>query len=298
MRVSVFNEISRVVENVYDGGAHWFLRMLSFRAALVLTTLQVVLPLAAASLKPETKAGWEEYLRTANAAMQARLQPNAHFLWVEEEPGRLEETRTKGPHIAPAGSNIPMRVPNGLVHHWLGAAFIPNVKVEDVLAILRNYDRYKDIYKPAVIGSAYRGTVGLKDRFSLRLGYRSMVAKTALDTECEASYVRVDDRRWYSVTNATRIIELAKFGTPEQHALPEDEGIGLIWRLSTITRLEERDGGVYMELEVIALSRDIPTGLRPFFMPIVRRVSRDSLATSLRQTRAAVENGKSAKTDR
>jgi hypothetical protein len=43
---------------------------------------------------------------------------------------------------------------------------------------------------------------------------------------------------------------------------PEDEGIGLIWRLSSITGLEERDGGVYAELEAIALSRDIPTAVR------------------------------------
>ena len=79
-------------------------------------------------------------------------------------------------------------------------------------------------------------------------------------------------------------------GSAYQIPLPEDQGTGLIWRLSSITRLEERDGGVYAELEAIALSRDIPAAFRLFVTPIVRRVSRDSLATSLHQTKAAIDD--------
>jgi hypothetical protein len=86
------------------------------------------------------------------------------------------------------------------------------------------------------------------------------------------------------------------FGTPEEHLLPEGEGTGLIWRLSSITRLEERDGGVYAELEGYALSRDIPAVLRLFVSPIVRRVSRDSVATSLHQTKVAIDAHKAAET--
>jgi hypothetical protein len=52
--------------------------------------------------------------------------------------------------------------------------------------------------------------------------------------------------------------------------------------------LEERDGGVYIELEAMVLSRDIPAALRWVVDPIVRRVSRSSLETSLQQTADAV----------
>jgi hypothetical protein len=72
--------------------------------------------------------------------------------------------------------------------------------------------------------------------------------------------------------------------------LPEDEGTGLIWRAYSITRFEERDGGVYIELEAIILSRDIPILLRWIVDPIVRRVSRESLTTSFRQTEEAVRS--------
>ncbi len=116
-----------------------------------------------------------------------------------------------------------------------------------------------------------------------------MVSQTALDTDCQASYFRVGEHRWYGVSDSTHIREIEKVGTPAQRILAEDHGTGLIWRLSSITRLEARDGGVYAELEALVLSRDISTAVRLFVTPIVRRVSRDSLATSLHQTKLAVE---------
>ena len=160
---------------------------------------------------------------------------------------------------------------------------------KDILHVVRDYDSYKRVYRPGVIDSLSHSSEGEKDLFFMRLANHSVVSKTALDTECEAHYIRVDDHRWYAYSNTIRIQELAHFGTPEQVTLPADTGTGLIWRLSSITRLEERDGGVYAELEALALSRDIPSALRPFVTPIVRRVSRDSLATSLHQTRLAID---------
>jgi hypothetical protein len=259
-----------------------------YRALLLLIALS---PLTrAVTLKPETAAAWDAYLQQATAAMQARLQPGAKFLWLEEEPGRMEFVRTKGPLIGPVGEHIPLKAPHGLIHDWLGAGFVPNARIEDILRVVRDYDFYKRIYRPGVIDSLSHGSEGEKDLFFMRLANHSVVSKTALDTECEAHYIRVDDHRWYAYSNTISIKELAHFGTPQQVTLPEDTGTGLIWRLSSITRLEERDGGVYAEVEALALSRDIPTAFRPFVTPIVRRVSRDSLATSLHQTRLAIDD--------
>ena len=260
------------------------------RLLAVLILLRFDLYTSAATLKPETLAAWDAYLQAANDKMQARLQPGAHFLWIDEEPDRADRIRAKGPYIAPMVKDIPRKVPSGLIHDWLGVGFVPNANIEDILRIVRDYDRYKDIYRPGVIDSAFRGTDGMQDFFFLRLANRSVVAKTALDTEGVSSYTRVDDTRWYGVSNTTEIREISKFGTEEQRTLPPDEGTGLIWRLSSITRLEERDGGVYAELEAIALSRDIPAAFRLFVTPIVRRVSRDSLATSLHQTKVAIDD--------
>jgi hypothetical protein len=268
---------------------------------LILLGVHPSIGAATLTLRPETKAAWDDYLQAAIAAMQARLQAGAHFLWLDDEPDRAEgvraDVRTHGLYIAPGRRDIPRKVPHGLIHDWLGVGFVPNAKIEDVLLVVRDYDHYKEMYRPGVSDSVSRGTDGMKDFFSMRLVNKSVVAKTALDTDCEVSYLRVDSRHWYSISNTTRIREVDKFGTPEQRMLPEDEGTGLIWRLSSITRFEERDGGVYLEVEALALSRDIPAAFRLFVTPIVRRVSKDSLATSLHQTQVAVEAGKAQRTE-
>ena len=118
--------------------------------------------------------------------------------------------------------------------------------------------------------------------------HKSAFLKTALDADYECRYVQVDDRRIYSVSRSTRIQEVDEYGFPAQRLLQEDQGGGIIWRLFSITRYAERDGGVYLELEAIGLSRDIPASLRFLVEPVVRRLSRASLSVSLRQTEQAV----------
>jgi hypothetical protein len=259
------------------------------RIAAVLLLLQCCFLAPAATLKPETKVAWEEYVQAATTAMQARLQPGAHFLWTDDVPGRIDRVRGEQPYIAPIGPHIPLRVPSGLIHDWLGAGFLPNVTIDEMLKVLQDYDHYKDIYKPGVAESSFRGTEEGKEHFYLRFVNKSAIAKTALDSTCESTSVRVDERHWYGISTCGHIREVDKFGTPGEHILPEDEGMGLIWRIFSITRLEERDGGVYAELEAMALSRDIPAAFRLIVTPIVRRVSRGSLETSLHQTKAALD---------
>ena len=84
--------------------------------------------------------------------------------------------------------------------------------------------------------------------------------------------------------------EIRHYGRHDEQELPPDQGTGYIWRLYSIARFEERDGGVYIELEAIALSRDIPVALRWMVDPIVRRVSRNTLLISLQQMEEAVRS--------
>jgi hypothetical protein len=244
----------------------------------------------AAELQQKTLNAWQEYVRAANVRMQARLHPRSHFLWVDEQPERRVRVRNGEILVAPAGPHNPKRVPSGLIHDWVGAAFIPNATLGEVLAVVRNYARYKDFYRPSVLDSKPIAQAGVEDRFSMLLMNKALFSKTALDGDYESSYFQVDDRRCYSIAHTTRVREIQGYGGPGARELAENEGSGLIWRLSSITRFEERDGGVYVELEAMALSRDIPVSLRWLVDPIVRRVSRESLTTSLQQTGSAVHN--------
>lgn len=243
---------------------------------------------AAIDLKHETAQAWDAYIEGVNIRIKERASGLNSFLWLDDAPGRAAKLRGKQIVVSPATQHIPMKVPSGLIHHWIAAAFMPDLGVADVLSVVRDYNRYKDFYRPGVIDSKSIETDPDRDRFSMVLVNKSFFKKTALDSDYEASYVRVDGHRLYTVSRTTRIREVAEFGAPGEHTLPEDEGTGIIWRLFSVVRFAERDGGLYIEVEAIALSRDIPGALRAMAEPIVRRVSKDSLVTALKQTEAAV----------
>ncbi len=248
----------------------------------------------AADLKRETVETWEKYVNAVSARNQSRLVPGGSFLSIDEAPDQAARLRAGDVVVAPVGPHVPMKVPSGLIHDWVGDAFLPNVSIPDIFQVIRDYERYKDVYQPNVLDSKPAITSEWEDRFSLLLMNKSVIARTALDSDYRASYTRLDDQRWYSITEATRIQEVAKYGASSQHTLPANQGTGLIWRLYTVTRFQERDGGVYVEVEAVALSRDIPVSLHWLVDPIVRRISRSSLVTSLRQTGEAVRSGTSS----
>jgi hypothetical protein len=245
----------------------------------------------ATELKQETVNAWQEYVQSATARMQECLRPENHFLTIDNEQDSLTRVRSGEILVSPGGSGSLKKIPSGLIHDWLGTVFIEHATLNNVLSVVRDYDRYKVFYPPSVVDSRAIARGGREDRFSMVLMNKSIFLKTALDSDYECSYVRVSDRRWYSISETTRIQEIENYGAPGQRVLREDEGNGFIWRGFSITRFEERDGGVYIELEAIALSRDIPISLRWVVEPIVRRISTTSLTTSLRQTEDAVRAG-------
>jgi hypothetical protein len=252
-------------------------------AAVALATLLSPMQVAAADLKAETLQSWEAYLQDAKARYQKHVADGTSFLAIDAEKLRQGEIV-----VSPARPNVPFKVPSGLIHDWTGAIFIPNASIADVMRVVRDYDHYQTFYQPNVVGSKPTETGEREDRFSIVIMNKSFFSKGALDSDYRSAFVRGDDEHWYSITETTRVQEVVNYGAASQYLLPEGHGKGIIWRLYSFARLEERDGGVYIELEAIALSRDIPATLRLVVDPIVRRMSRSSLATSLQQTADAV----------
>lgn len=258
---------------------------MNVRCALAVLT---VFTARGAEMKPEALTAWQEYIQVAALATEQHLRPENHFLDIDEDQDFVRRVRTGEILVSPVGAEGSKKVPSGIIHDWVATAFIEHARLAEVLSLVRDYDRYKEVYQPTVIESKTLARGGREDRFSMVLLNKSLFLKTALDSEYECSYFRVNDHRWYSISETTRIREIKNYGTPDQRMLSDHEGNGLIWRLFSITRFEERDGGVYIELEAVALSRDIPISVRWIIEPIVRRISRNSLTTSLRQTEDAI----------
>ncbi len=255
---------------------------------LMLAILLFTLNAGAANLKPETVAAWDSYLETAKSDLQKRIRPSGTFLWTFENPDRLARVRSGEIVVAPVPGASPRKIPGGLIHHWIGAVFVPDLKLEQALEVTRDYDRYRNYYRPVVIESKTVARSEESDRFSIRMMNKAFFLKTAFDADYQATTVRLDEHRIYSVSQTTRVQEIEQFGEPGQHSLPEGEGGGYLWKMFSIARYEQRDSGVYFEFEAVALSRDIPAAARLFVDPIVRRISRNSLSISLRQTEQAL----------
>ena len=274
-------------------GGTWLPFHTSFRAPKLTLTLLVaamLLPVRAhaANLKTETVAAWDDYVKSLGVSLQDRVRPGGSFLWTYEEPERLAKVHGGEIVVAPAPGPSPRKVPGGLIHHWIAAAFVPNVKLDDILEVTEDYDRYQEFYRPSVIASNTVAREDSNDYFSMQLMNKAFFLKTMLDADYQSTNVRLDERRFYSVSRSTRVQEIQDYGRPSQHRMPEGQGGGYIWKVFSIGRLAQRDGGVYIELEAIALSRDIPAALRFIVDPIVRNVSRSALLTSLTQTEEAV----------
>jgi hypothetical protein len=242
----------------------------------------------AANLKPETVAAWDDDLEMVKAGLHERVRPGGCFLWTFEDPDRAARVHGGEIMVAPAPGPSPRKVPGGLVHHWVGAVFLPDVTMEQVLHVTRDYDRYKDYYQPAVVESKTVARGGAADQFTMQIMNKAFLLKTALDADYQATYVHLDEHRVYSISRTMRVQEMEDYGQPGEHKLPEGEGHGYVWKLFSIARFEQRDSGVYVELEALALSRGIPAAARIFVDPIVHRVSRNSLLISLRQTQEAL----------
>src|ERR1051326_1049166 len=239
-------------------------------------------------LGPETVNAWEQYIRAVDSRMQARFAGDLPFLWIDESPHRGRRIGQGDILVAPVLPHGTRSVPNGLIHHWIGGVFIPGATIASLSEVVQDYSKYKDFYKPVVVDSKVLGCTDENQRFSMLWQHKVLFITAAIQSEYLAHAVKVDGRREYNVADAVRVQEIEHYGRPEERLLPPGTGSGFIWRLHSIARYEERDGGVYLELEAIALTRDIPASVRWFVSPVVNHLSINSLTTTLQQTRDAV----------
>jgi hypothetical protein len=256
-------------------------------AALVLCSFSVS-GAPAAELRPETVQAFERYIRETEARLEQRLRPGGIFLWVDEEPQRATQVREGGVPIEDRGGRDTIAVPGGLIHDWVGAVFVPGVTLGKTLALIQDYDHNQDNYQPEVLASRLVGRNGNDFKVYLRLRKKKVIT-VILDTDYDVRYFPLDGGRCHSRAYSTRIAEVENAGKRDERILPPGQDNGFLWRLYSYWRFQERDGGVYVECEAVSLTRAIPAGLGWLIQPIVTTLPRESLASTLRETRAALQ---------
>jgi hypothetical protein len=231
----------------------------------------LVFPLALSAqfttgLAPETKRAFDQYIQSAEGAMKWESKPLAG----------------KDIAVIPTAGKSPLPVPEGMIHDWTAAVFVPGAKVDKALHAFQDYDGYKKMFAPEVVESKLLQHDGRHWKAFLKLR-RKKVITAVLDSEYDVEYRPLENGRWAILSRSTKISELE--GDRE---LPPDQGHGYLWRLNAYWLLEPRDGGLYLECRSISLTRDVPLAIGWAVRPIVASLPKESLQSTLEAARTAL----------
>jgi hypothetical protein len=249
----------------------------------------------APTLKPNTVAAFDTYLKLTDARNAEELQRGTNLLCVEglKENERaqayeaLKRGEVKMQKLETRQNGEKIHCPGGMIHHWVGVAFIPGAKLQDVLRVLQDYDHHAQYYAPDVEQSKIESHDGNHFVVFLRFRRRKVIT-VVLNTEHDVRYFLDSDTREHSRSSAIRIAEVENAGKANEREKPSGDDGGYLWRMETWWRMEERDGGVYVQSEVVSLTRDIPTGLGWLIGPFVTSIPKETLTFTLDATRRAI----------
>lgn len=248
----------------------------------------------ATELKPETAAAFDHYVRLTESKMENDLRGN-RFLVVDQLPDAqckeayaqlhrgelfIQEMHTQDGHDS-------IHIPNGLIHHWVGVTFIPKATLRDVNAVLQDYANEPKIYQPEIRRAKLIEQNGNKSKVYLQFFSKSIIT-VVLDGYFEVTLVSIDQTRSESISHSTRIAEVENPGTADEHERTDGGDHGYMWRLNSYWRIEEKDGGVYVQNESITLTRTVPVMLAWIVNPLIKSLPRDVLAHMLNDTQDAV----------
>jgi len=250
------------------------------------------------SLRAATIQAFVNYVATAEAQNSDTLV-HGPFLWVDglqasehaEAVAELKAGQVVLRRISAKENGGNSGVPGGLIHDWKGIVFVPGEKIDDVLKILQDYDHHAAYYAPDVERSKIESHDGDNFKVFMRF-HRKKIVTVVLNTEHQTTYYRDSPLRVHSRSSAVRIAQVEDPGGPHEKEKTPGEDDGFLWRMETWWRLEERDGGVYVQNQVVTLTRDIPTGLAWLIKPFITNIPKETLEFTLQATRRAVLNSR------
>jgi hypothetical protein len=168
-----------------------------------------------------------------------------------------------------------------LLHHWRGTAFAAGARAADFDRLMRDFNGYPRHFSPQVIQARVISDGGDRVEASMRVRQRHVIT-VVMDTAYDIEFGRLDARHGYSISRSTRIGEIEAPGTNMERTLSADEEHGFLWRMNTYWSYEERDGGLYLQIEAVSLTRSIPHGLGWAVRPYIESIPRESLEFTLR----------------
>ena len=237
-------------------------------------------------LQGDLQGQYDAYIAVTGARIQSELR-SSPFLWSEQAPERWARVRRGEVVVQPRHSDGGTALGNGLLHDWIGAIFVRGATLAQATAVLQDCARHKDYYRPEVADCRVIEHDGNSWKLHYRVVKKYFITVVA-NTDQSVQYEWLSGTRAISQSVATRIAEVKGAGKPSEREIdPRKESV-IVWRLNTWWRLEEKDGGVYIECETISLTRAAPRGLGWLINPIIRSLPGASVAHLLEGTRDGI----------
>jgi hypothetical protein len=243
---------------------------------------------AQAELKPETTAAYQKYIAALDTEMTAQDHSQSGFLWIDRDPARQQAVR-RGEIITQKVKSL--SVPEGMIQHWVGGVFIPGTTLAQVKRVDQDYADYEKIYGPDVTRVKVLSHNGDHFVVSYRIT-KTKVLTAVMDTVHVVDFLPLGETKMAVQSRSESVRQVENAGKPSERELAEGEGSGFLWAMNSYWRMQERDGGVYVECEAITLSRDVPFGLGTFIDPILQSFAEESLKKTIEAKRQAVASSR------
>jgi hypothetical protein len=238
---------------------------------------------ARAEAPAEAAAAFDAYVNALEARLGKQHQSVASFFSPPLGPD-IEKRLQKGEVIVePLTPDGGQSLPGALLHDWRGTAFARGAKAADFERLLKNINAYPQYYAPQVLQARLLSQQGDHLQALLRVRQKHVLT-VVLDTTYDIAFGRLDAQHGYSSSRSIKIAEIESAGTNAEHALGPKEDHGFLWRLNSYWTYEEKDGGLYLQIESVSLTRSIPTGLNWLIAPFIQKIPRESLEFTLRAT--------------
>jgi hypothetical protein len=262
-------------------------RQIATSRILVLITglfIFVGMPSAAkAEPKPEAVSAFNAYVKTVESRLAQQHQSRDGFLAPPLTPQNKKRLQQGELIIEPLTPVTGSALPGALLHDWRGTAFAPGATVADFERLMKNIGAYPQYFSPQVLQAKLLSQQGDRLQAFMRVRQHHVIT-VVMDTTYDITFGRLDAQHGYSLSRSTKVSEIDSPGTAGERTVPADEEHGFLWRQNTYWTYEEGDGGLYMQIESVSLSRSVPNGLNWIVQPFIEKIPRESLEFTLRST--------------
>jgi len=239
---------------------------------------------AMGAASPAAVTAFDAYVDTVETRL-ARQHRSASGFLVAVVPAEQNEMRLRRgvlvvEQISLSGGTT---LSGALLHHWRGSVFDAGATAADFERLMKGFSAYPQIFYPQVLQARVLRQQGDRLQVSMRVRQHNVIT-VVMDTTYDVSLHQLDAQHGYSISRSTQISEIESAGTRSERALNGSEEHGFLWRSNTYWSYEERDGGLYMQVESVTLTRSIPYGLGWAVGPFVESVPRESLEFTLHST--------------